>query len=80
MDPELKKMLEELRGKVGKNADIAARVDQMEQNLISTGKTVEDLKAARKELDDLKQLVAGVTTVLTSGIANITYTATAAVA
>jgi hypothetical protein len=48
--------------------------------IVIADEATDDLAPAEGLMYDIKQLVAGVTTVLTSGIANITYTATAAVA
>lgn len=54
MDPELKKILDELKESVGKHADVAARVDTLEES-IQAGQ--ETLQTARAEIETLQRTV-----------------------
>lgn len=53
MDPELKRILDELKGNVGKAVDVAARIDAIEKRVVD-GET--SLTAARKDLEAVQQV------------------------
>jgi HK97 family phage major capsid protein len=55
MDPELKKVLDELKAEVGKHVDVAARIDKIEATV---GTSAEEVKTARAEIETLRATVA----------------------